>query len=72
MVDREATPCYNTYLHTKEHDMGHWLFGEFRIGRLFHCNGNDYIKQSTRTARMLSNGRVFYFGKREVIHAIAW
>jgi hypothetical protein len=52
--------------------MGHWEFGEFRIGRLFHCNGNDYIKQSTRTARMLSNGRIFYFGKQEVIHAIAW
>lgn len=51
--------------------MGHWLFGEFRVGRLFHCNGNDYIKQSTRTARMLSNGRIFYFGKNEVIHAIA-
>ncbi len=71
-VDREATPCYNTCLDTKEHSMGHWEFGEFRIGRLFHCNGNDYIKQSTRTARMLSNGRVFYFGKMEVIHAIAY
>ena len=71
-VDREATPCYNTRIDTKEHGMGHWEFGEFRIGRLFHCNGNDYIKQSTRTARMLSNGRVFYFGKREVIHAIAY
>jgi hypothetical protein len=52
--------------------MAHWEFGEFRIGRLFHSNGNDYIKQSTRTARMLSNGRVFYFGQREVIHAIAY
>jgi hypothetical protein len=52
--------------------MGHWEFGEFRIGRLFHCNGNDYVKQSTRTARMLSNGRIFYFGKKEVIHAIAY
>ena len=71
-VDREATLCYNTHLDTKEHGMGHWEFGEFRIGRLFHCNGNDYIKQSTRTARMLSNGRVFYFGQREIIHAIAW
>lgn len=47
-------------------------FAEIRIGRLFHLNGNDYLKQSTRTARMLSNGRVFYFGQREVVHPIAW
>jgi hypothetical protein len=52
--------------------MTSWEFGEFRIGRLFHLNGCDYVKQSTRTARMLSNGRVFYFGKRELIHPIAW
>ena len=47
-------------------------FAELRIGRLFHLNGNDYIKQSTRTARMLSNGRVFYIGQKEVVHPIAW
>lgn len=47
-------------------------FAELRIGRLFHLNGNDYIKQSTRTARMLSNGRVFYIGQKEVVHLIAW
>lgn len=41
------------------------------IGRLFHFNGNDYIKQSTRTARMLSNGRVFYFAQSEYIFPIA-
>ena len=52
--------------------MGSWLFRDFRIGRLFHSNGNDYIKQSTRTARMLSNGRVFYFGQTELIHPIAY
>lgn len=52
--------------------MGSWEFAEFRIGRMFHCNGNDYVKQSTRTARMLSNGRVFYFGQKERIHAAAW
>lgn len=49
-----------------------WDFSELRIGRLFHLNGNDYIKQSTRTARMLSNGRVFYIGKAEAVHAIAY
>jgi hypothetical protein len=52
--------------------MTSWEFESFRIGRLFHFNGNDYVKQSTRTARMLSNGRFFYFGKKEIIHAIAY
>jgi hypothetical protein len=47
-------------------------FQKLRIGRLFHLNGNDYIKQSTRTARMLSNGRTFYIGKQEYIHPIAY
>jgi hypothetical protein len=47
-------------------------FNELPVGRLFHLNGNDYFKQSTRTARLLSNGRVFYFGQREVIHPIAY
>jgi hypothetical protein len=47
-------------------------FEELRIGRLFHLNGNDYIKQSTRTAKMLSNGRTFYIGKIEYIHPIAY
>ena len=41
-------------------------------GRLFHYNGNDFIKQSTRTAKMLSNGRVFYFKVNDVIHPIAY
>ena len=52
--------------------MTSWEFESFRIGRLFHFNGCDFIKQSTRTARMLSNGRFFYFGKKEIIHAIAY
>ena len=47
-------------------------FNELPIGRLFHLNGCDYIKQSTRTARMLSNGRIFYISKTENIHQIAW
>ena len=52
--------------------MGSWIFRDFRIGRMFHLNGNDYVKQSTRTARMLSTGRVFYIGQTERIHAVAW
>lgn len=47
-------------------------FKELPVKRLFRCNGNDYIKQSTRTARMLSNGRVFYFRKEDLVHPIAW
>lgn len=47
-------------------------FAEVRIGRMFHVNGNDYVKQSSRTARMLSNGRAFYFGQKEVVHIVAW
>ena len=47
-------------------------FKEVRVGRMFHCNGNDYVKQSSRTARMLSNGRAFYFGQKEVVHPAAW
>jgi hypothetical protein len=47
-------------------------FKEVRVGRMFRANGNDYIKQSTRTARMLCNGRVVYFGQREGVHPIAW
>ena len=47
-------------------------FSELRIGRLFHLNGCDYAKQSTRTARMLCNGRIFYFGKTVYVHPIAW
>lgn len=47
-------------------------FNELRVGRLFHANGNDYIKQSTRTARMLANGRVFYFGRVETVWPIAY
>jgi hypothetical protein len=48
------------------------LFSEIKIGRMFHCNGNDYVKQSSRTARMLSTGRVFYFGQKELAHLFSW
>ena len=47
-------------------------FDEIQVGRLFRINGNDYIKQSTRTARMLSNDRVFYFKQYDVVHPISW
>lgn len=47
-------------------------FNEIPKGRMFRLNGNDYFKQSSRTARMLSNGRVFYIGMQERVHLIAW
>jgi hypothetical protein len=47
-------------------------FLEIRIGGLFHANGNDYQKMSTRTAKLLINGRTFYFGKNEIVHPIAY
>lgn len=43
-----------------------------RVGRLFHLNGNDYQKMSSRTAKMLSNGRTFYFKQQESVHTIAY
>ena len=61
-------------MNTTEHTMNltGLDFADIRIGRLFHLNGCDYVKQSTRTARMLCNGRIFYFGKAEYVHPIAW
>ena len=47
-------------------------FKELRVQRLFRFNGNDFVKNSTRTARMLSNGRIFYIGQKDVVHPIAW
>ena len=47
-------------------------FNELRVKRMFRFNGNDFVKNSTRTARMLSNGRIFYLGQKDVVHPIAW
>lgn len=47
-------------------------FSKLRIGRMFHLNGNDYVKQSSRTARMLSNGRVWYIGRNETVSLASW
>lgn len=38
-------------------------FRMVRVGELFECNGNLCVKQSTRTAKLVSAGRVFYFGQ---------
>lgn len=47
-------------------------FSRVSIGRLFHINGNDWVKQSTRTAKLLSNGRTFYFKQDTPVHLISW
>ena len=47
-------------------------FEDIRVGSLFHVNGNDYQKKSTRTAMLLSCGKTFYFRKNEVVHPIAY
>lgn len=47
-------------------------FRNITIGKMFHINGNDYVKQSTRTGRMLSNGKVFYFAQSEYVFPVAW
>ena len=43
-----------------------------QVGKLFHLNGNDYQKNSSRTARMLNNGKIFYIGKLERVHQISY
>lgn len=35
-------------------------FREVRVDSFFHLNGNVFIKHSTRTGKMLKNGRIFY------------
>lgn len=37
-----------------------------RIGEFFYCNGNMYVKKSTRTAQTVGyNQRTFYFSQLE-------
>lgn len=40
-------------------------FSTVSLGTLFYCNGNQYIKTSTKTARLIGNGKVFYFKQEE-------
>ena len=47
-------------------------FEEIKKNRLFWMNGNDYVKQSSRTGRMLSNGRIFYFRKQDQVRPISY
>ena len=41
-------------------------FSQVRVGELFNCNGNLCLKCSTRTAEIISAGRVFYYGQADL------
>ena len=43
-------------------------FKDLELSQEFTHNGNNYIKNSNRTAKMLSNSRVFYFASYETIY----
>jgi len=51
--------------------MTHRSFADLPAGARFTCNGNDWLKVSTRTARLNGNGKVFYFGQREPVQVDA-
>lgn len=40
-------------------------FGHVHIGECFMFNGNEYIKTSSRTARLCGIGKVFYFSSAD-------
>ena len=51
----------------------YWTFKDLRIGQMFHFDGEDYVKQSTRTARRLISGLTVYMGQKEgPVHRVAW
>lgn len=42
------------------------LFPAVRVGERFECNGNKWVKVSSRTARIEPYGKVFYFTQHDV------
>jgi len=51
----------------------YWTFQDLRIGQMFHFDGEDYVKQSTRTARRLISGLAVYLKQTDgPVHRIAW
>ena len=51
----------------------YWKFQDLRIGQMFHFAGEDYIKQSTRTARRVISGHAVYMKQTEgPVHRIAY
>lgn len=44
----------------------YYCFGSLLVGAVFMCNGNKCEKVSSRTARLLDEDKVFYFGKTDL------
>jgi hypothetical protein len=47
-------------------------FNEIIVGKLFSYNGNHYMKKSSRTARALASGKVYYFKQNDIVSRISW
>ncbi|WP_278939186.1 hypothetical protein [Pseudomonas helleri] len=43
------------------------LFKDVKIGQTFESNGIVAVKQSSRTAKLVGNGRTFYWGQKESV-----
>jgi len=41
------------------------IFCTLPIGTRFTCNGNECVKQSTRTALLINVDRVFYYARTD-------
>jgi hypothetical protein len=51
----------------------YWTFKDLRIGQMFHFDGEDYVKQSNRTARRLISGHAVYLKQTDgPVHHFAW
>lgn len=42
-------------------------FEELCRRQAFSFGGSEWVKNSSRTAKLIENGRIFYFGKREKV-----
>ena len=42
-------------------------FEQLAIGDRFLCNGNEYVKRSTRTVLLVNFNRVFYFYAKQSV-----
>jgi hypothetical protein len=42
-------------------------FVEVQVGTFFSCNGNDYLKRTSRTAFNVWNHEIFYFKSNTLV-----
>lgn len=45
-------------------------FREVPVGDTFWSNGNEYVKRTTRTARLIKYNRIFYFRNDDLVRII--